>query len=307
MREEDRVPLASIALIAAFADGFRSPEEMAELERIATRIGGSDYDDVAHRVVSEGADLPSLVAQLSSPEARAAALELASSVIHADGVATESEQAFLRQLSHLLERNGSDAPEIRRAADVAEASSAVPDAVVVAGTMTPAEMDRLILDNAILSAALELLPQGLATLGIVPLQLRMVYRIGRDYGQSLDMDQAKDLVAAMGVVASGQVMEGVARKLLGGLTRGLLGRLAGGLVGAATGAALTFATTYALGHATRQYYTQGRSLSAGDLKQLFLRLREDAQQLFPALESKVQDRAAKVDVESVLREIRSPT
>lgn len=307
MREADRAPLASIALIAAFADGFRSPEEMAELERIAAQIGGSDYDEVAHRVVSEGADLPGLVSQLSSTEARVAALELASAVIHADGVATESEQAFLRQLSRLLERSGIDAPEIRRAAEVAEASMSAPDAVVVAGTMTTAEMDRLILDNAVLAAALELLPQGLATLGIVPLQLRMVYRIGRDHGQALDMNQTKDLVAAMGVVVSGQVLEGVARKLLGGVTRGLLGRLAGGLVGAATGAALTFATTYALGHATRQYYAQGRSLSSGDLKSLFTRLREEAQGLFPSLESQVRDRAAKVDVETVMRELRSST
>ncbi|MHB1327758.1 MAG: hypothetical protein ACYC2K_06100 [Gemmatimonadales bacterium] len=304
MREADRAPLASIALIAAFADGFRSPEEMAELERIAVQIGGSDYDDIAHRVVSDGADLPGLVAQLSGPEARSAALELAAAVVHADGLATDSEQAFLRQLTVLLERDSSDAPEVRRAAEIA-AAAAVPDGVAVAGTMTPAEMDRLILDNAMLTAALELLPQGLATLGIVPLQLRMVYRIGRDHGQALDADQAKDLVAAMGVVASGQVMEGVARKLLGGLTGGLLGRLAGGLMGAATGAALTFATTYALGHATRQYYAQGRSLSSGDLKQLFLRLRDEAKGIFPSLESKVRDRATKVDVDSVLRELRS--
>src|SRR5207247_353714 len=101
---------------------------------------------------------------------------------------------------------------------------------------------------------LEVLPDQLANIAILPLQLRLVYQIGQRHGQKLDVNQVKDLAATLGLGAAAQSMEGVVMKLVGGLTGGLFGGLMGGASRIATGAAISFAATYALGHVADQYY-----------------------------------------------------
>ena len=53
-------------------------------------------------------------------------------------------------------------------------------------TMSAEEQDSVILNYAILNGALELLPDTLASMAIIPLQMKMVYRIGKSYGYELD-------------------------------------------------------------------------------------------------------------------------
>jgi hypothetical protein len=107
----------------------------------------------------------------------------------------------------------------------------------------------------------------------------------------LDAAQVTDLLGTMGLGVAAQVVDSVARKIVGGVFEGVLGRLlgglAGGVAGAATGAATSFATTYALGHAAQQYYAQGRTLSPDDLRTLFDRLKDEAVALYPG---RVQER-----------------
>jgi len=134
-----------------------------------------------------------------------------------------------------------------------------------------AEVDSSILKYSILNGALELLPQGLATMAIVPLQMKMVYGVGKAYGVSLDRGHIKELIATVGVGMTSQVVEGFARDLLGGLAKKFLGKTAGKMVSTATGAAMSFATTYALGQVAKQYYAGGRKLSSVDLRALFSR------------------------------------
>ncbi len=309
MREQDRDALATIALVAAFSDGHRGPEEVEQLKRIARDIGGGDYDTLARKVLSGQASLPAVVASLSDDDARARAYELALCVVNADGQANEREKAFLDELRAALKLD----PAITAAADlaasgIAAATAATPEVTVVAAASSPAAQDDAILKTAMLTAALELLPQNLATLAIVPLQLRMVYQIGKDHGQTLDMNQVKDLAGVMGIGAAGQVMEGVARKVLGGLASGILGRMlggvAGGVAGAAAGVTLTFATTYALGHAARQYYAQGRQISGDDLRALFAKLRDDAKGIYPRVESEIRAQAQHLNLQDVVARIR---
>ena len=161
-------------------------------------------------------------------------------------------------------------------------------------------VDDLILNQAMLAGALELLPDKLANLAILPLQIRLVYQIGKQHGQQLDVDQVKDLVATLGIGVTAQALEGVIRKTLGGLTGGLLGGLVGGAAGLAAGMAVTFGTTYALGHVARQYYAQGRKLSAEDLKALFARFQEEAKALFPRVEDRIREQARNLDVKKLL-------
>ena len=90
-----------------------------------------------------------------------------------------------------------------------------------------AELDKMILNYSILNGALELLPQSLASMAIIPLQMKMVYRVGKAHGFELDRGHIKDLLATMGVGLTSQYVEQIGRKLIGGL----LGRIGGGLLG----------------------------------------------------------------------------
>ena len=85
-------------------------------------------------------------------------------------------------------------------------------------------MDSKILKASILNGAIELLPENLSTLAIIPLQMRLVYQIGQSYGYQLDSGHIKDFLATLGVGLTSQYLEQAGRKLLGGL----LGKVGGG-------------------------------------------------------------------------------
>jgi uncharacterized protein (DUF697 family) len=156
-----------------------------------------------------------------------------------------------------------------------------------------------------LTGALEILPDRLATIAILPLQLRLVYQIGQRNGQKLDVNQVKDLAATLGLGAVAQGMESVVLKLAGGLAGGLLGGLIGGATRVATGAAITFAATYALGHASDQYYRQGRSLSTADMRALFERFQQDAKTIYPKVEQQIRTQSSTLNLQSLLQTLRT--
>jgi uncharacterized protein (DUF697 family)/tellurite resistance protein len=305
MNERDRQHIAAIGLVAALADGDRNAAEQQQLEQVARDFGGDDFDDVARQILSGQSRLEELVAALSDGEAKQQAYEIAVLVCHADGSANEKEKIFLAELKTSLALDGAGATELdATAAGLAVAPVAGPSL----GEGEGGGLDAMILKSAVLAGALELLPQNLASLAIVPLQLRLVYRIGAEHGRRLDATQVKDLAGAMGIGAAAQVMEGVARRVLGGLAKGLFGKAIGGVAGgtaaAVTGVGLTFATTYALGHAAKQYYAQGRTLSRDDLKALFGRLKAEAATIYPRVEAEIRQQASTLNLSQVIGKIR---
>jgi uncharacterized protein (DUF697 family) len=155
-----------------------------------------------------------------------------------------------------------------------------------------------------LTGALEILPDQLANIAILPLQLRLVYMVGQRYGQRVDASQVKDLAATLGIGVAAQALQGVVSKLLGGLAGGLLGGLAGGATRVATSAAVTFAATYALGHVADRYYAQGRKLSAADLKELFARFQQEAQTIYPKVQEQIQAQSRTLNLQSLLAAVR---
>ena len=159
---------------------------------------------------------------------------------------------------------------------------------------------QLILQQAMISGALELLPDRLANMVIIPLQLRLVYRIGQAHGQQLDSKRVRDLAGTLGIGAASQVLESVVRGVLGGIGKGLLGGLLGGATGVVAGSAVSFASTYALGHAAERYYAQGRHLSAADLRALFARFQEEARALFPKVQDQIQAQSTSLNLQQLL-------
>jgi uncharacterized protein (DUF697 family) len=148
------------------------------------------------------------------------------------------------------------------------------------------------------------MPHTLATMAIVPLQMRMVYQIGKRYGFSLDSGHVKDFLATVGVGLTSQVFEGFTRRLVGGLARGIAGRLLGGLAGQAAGSAFAFATTYALGQVAKQYYAGGRSLSTDQLRNVFSSMVDQARSLQGRYASDISRKAQQVNVSQLMPLVR---
>ncbi|MCK7582543.1 MAG: hypothetical protein MZV65_47870 [Chromatiales bacterium] len=110
-------------------------------------------------------------------------------------------------------------------------------------------MDKMILNYSILNGALELLPQSLASMAIIPLQMKMVYRDRQGARLRARPRPHQGLPRHRSASASPrQYLEQFGRKLIGGLL-GKAGRRAGGAARQRRHRRrrFSFATTYALG------------------------------------------------------------
>lgn len=306
MNADDASHIIQIALMAAMADGQISADEQRELTTVATRLGVPAATTAIDQPAAARQGIGILAASLSDADARRTAYEVALAVCSVDGPPNPPEQSFLSALHGALGLGAAATHEFEN--QLRELSAAPLGGTLTGATPTnDATLDERILQQAMLTGALELLPDRLANLAILPLQLRLVYEVGQRYGQQLDANQIKDLAGTFGLGAAAQMVEGLVRKVLGSAASNILGGLLGGATGIAAGAAVTFAATYALGHAAKQYYAQGRKLSAEDLRALFNRFQDEAQALLPQVSGQIQSLARQVKLPEVLSQIRSGT
>ena len=319
----------ALLLHAALADGSKSDSERAALKRITEGFATDSFnpwtlyqDVLAGRIPVEAA-----AADLTRTETRLLAYEMAVGVCDTDGPPNPAERGFLNHLRGALHL----APETGNATDRAAESlvAAVPDAPAspAPGTAAPLTasaasvpsapvvdtpaLEKSILNYAILTGALELLPQSLATMAVVPIQMKMVYGIGKAHGYTLDRGHIRDFIATAGAGLAAQAVEGYARKLLGGLVGGLLGKgVFGGLarhaVGTSSGAALTFAATYAIGHLAVRYYAGGRRMETAVIKETYRRLLDDGSRLFSQHGARVEQQARSLTPNDVMNLVRQP-
>ena len=144
------------------------------------------------------------------------------------------------------------------------------------------------------------LPQSVATMAIIPVQMKMVYRIGAGHGYELDRGHIKDLLATLGVGVTSQYVEEIGRKLLGGLLKKVGGSMIGALGRQAARSTAPFATTYALGQVAKQYYGGGGTLDMQALKAAFQSLLGEAQSLRGRYAGEIEQKARTVDVNQLL-------
>ena len=312
--EETRAVL-TVALLAAFSDGLKDDREREAVKRVADALGpdaGFDLPGLYRDVLLAKPDLAKVAAELRSPESRQLAYEMAVGVCDADGAQGPAEKTFLAKLAEVLGLPALAASATSaRADEVAEAAFAPTEAPAAAagapisGTVmgkaniSDAEMDKVILNASITNAALELLPESLASMAIIPLQMRLVYRIGKAHGYEMDRTHAKDFIATLGVGLTGQYLEQFGRKLLGGLLGGLGGGIGRGVGRQAASSGLTFATTYALGRVAQRYYMAGRTIDTATLKQTFASLLDEARGLAPRYREQIEQKAGTIDVRNL--------
>jgi len=304
LSEQEHRDIICVCILAAFADGAQDEAERDRIQRIMDGFSEAHLDlaSAYQDVLGGKLTLADAAARLQSPAAKALAYEMAVCVCHADGVLKDTEKDFLANLAKALglETASTDMEAHQQTAQALAVQPLNAPAPPVIDTARETELDRLILDAAILNGALELMPHTLATMAIVPLQMRMVYRIGNQYGYNLDRGHIKDFLATAGVGLTSQVVEGYAQRLLGGFARGLAGRLIGGLAGEVAGSTFGFATTYALGQAARRYYAGGRTMDAAQLKDVFSSLLGESRSMQGRYAGDIAARARQVNVASLL-------
>ena len=331
MNLSEQQAILTVALLAAFADGEKADAEREAIRRMAESLGheagAAGLAQLYQDVLLKRATVATAIAGLSDPGHRHLAYEMAVCVCDADGRKSPAEAVFLADLktrlglgaadtvafeqeeAALVEASSRGFPAIGAPAAVATAGAAAamaaPVPVAVALNNPPAaEMDKLILNASLLNGALELLPQSWASMAIIPLQIRMVYNIGKAHGVELDQGHIREFIAAAGVGLSSQYIEQFGRKLLGGLLGKVAGRMGGAIGGAATGMAFSFATTYALGQLAKRYYAGGRLMSTTLLKDTFQGLLGPAKQLQTQYLPQIQQTASTLDAGKVLAMVR---
>ena len=313
MTDQERQAIMALAIMAAFADDRNEAAERDEVKRVADSLSRDSDVNVAalyQDVLLKRATLDSAVTALASPETRRLAYELAVGVCNADGALSDGERTFLYALETRLGFDHAEAASARAFTAESEALAVaplvdvppIPDPAAPAAAAAP-NHDRMILNYAILNGALELLPDSLATMAIIPLQMKMVYRIGKS--------TATNWIAATSRTSSRRPASAWPRNTSSRSARRLLGSLFGkeafadGRPGGATkqvvSSGFSFATTYALGRLAVGYYAGGRTFSTEVLKDTYAGLLGEAkglqQQYLPA----IQEKARTVNVAQVCR------
>lgn len=329
-REES---IYSVCLLAAFADGGASDTERKELKRIGESILPPELHPASlyQQVLLRKTGTREAAQGLDSPEWRQLAYEMAVCVCEADGVTSPAEKDFLASLASDLGLAAGAAEAVVEQADAVAAAPvdsidesilpALPDLQpsgppalpsTVTGGPPQAEVDSLVLRFSILNGALELLPETLSAMAIVPLQMKLVHSVGKLHGVDLDRRHLGEFLAAAGIGATSQIVEGFARKLVGGLVgkfgKQMLGKTAGSLGKTAadqvTSSAFSFASTYAIGHLAQRYYANGRSWGGIDSKGTLQKLKTDAEGLHTRYLPQIREQAGTLDAGKVLAMVR---
>lgn len=331
--------ILTIALFAAFADDKKEDKEREQIRQLADSLGAEapNLPQLYQDVLLKRVDIASATKLLTDSSLRQLAYEMSVCVCDADGMQNDAEKHFLVNLQSLLALNNEQAKVLSHNADsivalseaaisqempinevaktaksalqtpTIEASTANASSVSVIAAVPNVpenELDQLILKSATFNGALELLPQSWASLAIIPLQIKLVYRIGKAYGVELDQGHIKEFLATLGVGLTSQYLEQFGRKLLGGL----LGKAAGGMTGkigsTATGVAFSFASTYALGQIAKRYYAGGRQMSTTVLRESFQNLLEAAKEMQAKYLPQIRETASGLDATKVMAMIR---
>lgn len=295
--------LLAICLFAAFSNGEQSDAERDEIARYANEMDADNLAALSRRILMGKLSLTDACEGLSSNDNRMLAYEMARAICEAGGSISTEEEEFLTELRRLLALEKGESGKVEEKVD----SVALAPLATAQDEALSSDSSGMILKYAILNGALELLPQTLATVVIIPMQMKMVYRIGKTNGVELDRSNIKDFLATAGIGLGSQMVEGFARKMVGQFGRKLGGKTVGKVADQVTGSAMSFASTYAIGHVAQRYYSGGRNLTAPAMKKLIAPLQSQARELHTKYLPEIQERAKTFDTAAILSLVRGGT
>jgi len=300
MNPETTQALLTVCLFAAFADGNLDESERAAVRKLAGELGDDSSDSLTREILMGRRSWETIVPALPDRNSRLLACEMARSICEADGDCTPEEDQFLDELRVRMELA---APPAVPAEAEAISLVPVPTEPAVMSQELPSNDDR-IMRAAIINGALEILPGTLATMAILPLQMKLVHDIAKSHAVDLGPGNIKDFLATIGVGLTSQVLEGFARKLLGGFGRSVGGKLAGGLASQAAGSAMSFASTYVIGNVADRYYAGGQKLSLPEIKSFASELNQNAKALYTTKLPQIQEATKTINPTALLAQLR---
>lgn len=295
--------ILTLALMAAFADRHKADAERDAIKKVAESLSpgaGENIPAICQDILLMRISSEQAVQGLTRPETRQLAYEMAVCVCDSDGEQTPDEKAFLKNLSTQLGLDKKEAEQMSQQADTLVAAPIRETYSAPQNTNDP-----MILNYSILNGALELLPDSISSLAIIPLQMKMVYRIGKSYGFELDRGHIKDFIATAGVGLTSQYLEKIGSKIIGKVIGKAGGKILGGLGRQATSSAFSFATTYALGQVAKTYYAGGRKLSTADLKATFQNIFNQAKTMESRYQGEMAEKAKTLDLKQILASVRN--
>nr|WP_276606668.1 DUF533 domain-containing protein [Lampropedia aestuarii] len=338
--------IALLAAYADSEKHAREREEIRRIAEGLVQNADINLPSLYQDVLLKRTNVDLAVAALQSDESRELAYEMAVCVCDADGSTSSKEQAFLENLREALGLSKSFVHDTEQQADTlvnaplqaasmasTATAAAMPSITQVAedstsyandaphpdlslpgtanaaraSTLDTQAMDSKILRASVINGAIELLPESLSTMAIIPLQMRLVYQIGQSYGYELDRGHIRDFLATIGVGMTSQYLEQAGRKLLGGLL-GKAGKgILGGLGKQAVSSGMSFASTYALGHVANQYYAGGRSISTQMLKDAYAHVLKDGRSLHSQYLPQMREQANKLNASSIMSMVSGKT
>ncbi len=312
--------IATICYMAALADGTNDDLETEKLNEIFAELGGVGESSIQHRVLLNQTSLENEAVLIQGAENKEYTYRMAIRVCEADGGQSGEEREFLFRLRKALELNSDGKPmnpdepqsttesetleEDTNPANEEEVEDLLPVPINIEDEGKDPDVvaiEKLILNASILNAALELLPQTLATMAILPLQTRLVYRISKANGHELDFGHAKEFLAVLGVGVTSQVVEDLLRKIVGVLIKKTKGRAAGTFARMATGSATAFVSTYAIGKVAQQYYSSGRTMTTETLKVQFGESANAAKEMYEEYKPIIAENMASLDVSKIMK------
>ena len=292
--------LLAICLFAAFSDGDKSESERIQITRICEELESENLAEISRKILMGKISIDFAVSGLESNQDRMLAYEMARAICEAGGAIVASEQNFLTDLRVALRLSPAELKVVDHEVDALSLAPVTHEGAQSSGV----DSGSMILKYSILNGALELLPETFATMAIIPMQMKMVYRIGKAHGVEQDRSLIKEFLATAGVGLGSQVVEGFARKLIGGFGKKLGGKTAGKIANQVTGSAFSFASTYAIGHVAEKYHSGGKRLAGAEMKSLFNSLSEQARTLHAQHLPAIQERAKSLNPSSILAMVR---
>lgn len=312
LAEEEQKAIPGLCILAAMADGSQSEAERGEMQRLVERYSaeGLDLAQTYQDTLAGRLSMPALASRVRSAEGKMLAYEMAVCICNVDDALTKSEQQFLSSLHRALDLDVSATSDFQaHAASLGvpplTASLAQPPVLTsTSASSAPAaqssDVDQIIMNRAVLAGALELMPQRLATMAIIPVQMQLVYQIGKLHGFDLNLSHTREFLATIGVGMTSQVVESFLTRLVRGATKRFAGKMVGSLATQATESAFAFATTYAIGQAARKYYASGRTLSMEQLREIFSEMLQQGRSLKSQYAGDISHRSSQISAADLL-------
>lgn len=283
MNQEERIALLTLALVAVFANGPKDERELHQLRRVLEELSpaaGVNLSLQLQEVQLKRRTAQDALVVLKRPESRQLAYEIAVCICDVDGVHSDAEHRFLEELRIALALDVRSARSFERAASVIADASLQPDPVRgfappvdVAGSRA---LDAGILEVAAFGAALARTGSSLNLLALIPLQMKMIFRVAKAYDARRERGQVKDLMTRLGAAALPQNLQSFGLVLL---------------EGAARAEAVAFANTYALGHAAKAIYGAETELPEAALAERFETLQAEGRALHPTQAAQIDEQA----------------